>query len=98
MLLNHGSIKQTQQKPIVLQWLCDPCNVCDPKTNFNDLNDDNKSQTGSYTSHISPTEEQEKILQSIYRLGHSDKWACKNCNLRDDKWGMIKHSCKASIH
>jgi hypothetical protein len=34
----------------------------------------------------------QKIPASIYRLGHSDKWACKNCNLRDDKWGMIKHT------
>ena len=38
------------------------------------------------------------MSESIYRLGHSDKWACRNCNLRDDKWGMIKHHCKGSIH
>jgi hypothetical protein len=31
------------------------------------------------------------IPDSIYRLGHSDKWACKNCNIRDDKWCMVKH-------
>ncbi len=31
------------------------------------------------------------IPDSIYRLGHSDKWACENCNIRDDKWCMIKH-------
>jgi hypothetical protein len=31
------------------------------------------------------------IPDSIYRLGHSDKWACKNCSLKDDKWGMIRH-------
>jgi hypothetical protein len=39
----------------------------------------------------------DKIPDSIYRLGHSDRWACKNCNMRDDKWGMIKHPqyCKA---
>ncbi|MGB6529674.1 MAG: hypothetical protein WBF33_16320, partial [Candidatus Nitrosopolaris sp.] len=27
----------------------------------------------------------------IYRLGHSDKFACKLCRIRDDKWGMAKH-------
>jgi hypothetical protein len=27
----------------------------------------------------------------VYRLGHSDRFACKYCNIRDDKWGMIKH-------
>jgi hypothetical protein len=37
------------------------------------------------------------IPDSIYRLGHSDKWACKNCNIRDDKWYMIKHHCKGAM-
>jgi hypothetical protein len=27
----------------------------------------------------------------VYRLGHSDRFACKYCSIRDDKWGMIKH-------
>jgi hypothetical protein len=27
----------------------------------------------------------------IYRLGQSDKFACKLCRIRDDKWGMVKH-------
>jgi hypothetical protein len=31
------------------------------------------------------------IPDSIYRLGNSDKFACKNCRLKDDKWGMIRH-------
>jgi hypothetical protein len=31
---------------------------------------------------------------SIYRLGHSDIWACHNCKIRDDKFGMQKHDCK----
>ena len=46
----------------------------------------------------SSTREQQKLPDSIYRLGHSDKWACKYCNLRDDKWGMIKHYCKGGVH
>jgi hypothetical protein len=41
---------------------------------------------------------QQKIPDSIYRLGHSDKFACKNCSLKDDKWGIIRHVeyCKGS--
>jgi hypothetical protein len=27
----------------------------------------------------------------VYRLGHSDRFACKFCSIRDDKWGMVKH-------
>ena len=27
----------------------------------------------------------------VYRLGHSDRFACRLCNIRDDKWGMINH-------
>ena len=32
-----------------------------------------------------------KLPPYVYRLGHSDRFACKLCNIRDDKWGMIKH-------
>jgi hypothetical protein len=27
----------------------------------------------------------------VYRLGSSDRFACKYCSIVDDKWGMIKH-------
>jgi hypothetical protein len=27
----------------------------------------------------------------VYRLGHSDRFGCKYCIIRDDKWGMTKH-------
>jgi hypothetical protein len=27
----------------------------------------------------------------VYRLGRSDRFACKYCSIVDDKWGMIKH-------
>ena len=33
------------------------------------------------------------IGQSIYRIGNTDSWACKNCKQRDDKWFMQKHPC-----
>lgn len=31
---------------------------------------------------------------NIFRLGHSDIWACKNCALKDDIWFMEQHRCK----
>ncbi len=34
---------------------------------------------------------------SIYRLGHSDTFACKNCNLKGDKWFMRQHICRGQI-
>jgi hypothetical protein len=30
---------------------------------------------------------------SIYRLGHSDTFACYNCRQTGDKWFMQKHLC-----
>jgi hypothetical protein len=40
------------------------------------------------------------IPASIYRLGHSDRWACKDCNIRGDKWFMLTHPeyCKGANH
>jgi hypothetical protein len=32
---------------------------------------------------------------NIYRLGHTDRFACKNCSIVDDRWFMEKHICKA---
>jgi hypothetical protein len=32
-----------------------------------------------------------KLPPYVYRLGHSDRFACKYCSIKDDKWGMIKH-------
>ena len=34
------------------------------------------------------------LAQNIYRLGHSDMWACTNCNLKGDKWYMQQHLCR----
>jgi hypothetical protein len=36
----------------------------------------------------------DKIPNSIYRLGHSDTFACHNCKQRGDKWYMRQHLCK----
>jgi hypothetical protein len=32
-----------------------------------------------------------KLPPYVFRLGNSDKFACKYCKIRDDKWGMIEH-------
>ena len=37
------------------------------------------------------TTDNPKLPAYVYRLGHSDRFACNLCNIRDDKWGMIKH-------
>jgi hypothetical protein len=34
--------------------------------------------------------------ETIYRLGHSDTWACRNCKVRDDVWFMKIHRCSGS--
>lgn len=35
-----------------------------------------------------------KIITSIDRFKGTDRWFCKKCSMRDDKWGMMKHHCK----
>jgi hypothetical protein len=32
-----------------------------------------------------------KLPAYVYRLGRCDRFACKLCNVRDDKWGMVEH-------
>ncbi|HJT46889.1 MAG TPA: hypothetical protein VJ729_01815 [Nitrososphaeraceae archaeon] len=34
--------------------------------------------------------------ESLYRLGHSDTWACKNCIQKGDTWFMQQHICRKS--
>lgn len=53
----------------------------------------NRLQTGL---DLQPQDQKECsiLLESIYRLGHSDTWACYNCRQRGDKWFMQKHHCK----
>ena len=33
MLRNHTNVNTIQEKPVVLQWLCDPCDPCDTEKN-----------------------------------------------------------------
>jgi hypothetical protein len=32
--------------------------------------------------------------KSIYRIAHSDTWACNNCRQKGDKWFVQKHQCR----
>ena len=51
----------------------------------------------SQHSQPSPTENEQDITNSsLYRIGKTDTWACKKCNLRGDKWFMQKHPCKGA--
>ena len=34
-----------------------------------------------------------KIINNIYRFEGNDHWFCKNCNIKGDKWFMMKHPC-----
>ena len=39
-----------------------------------------------------------KVAQpkTVYRIGRSDNFACKNCNVRGDRFFMETHSCRGS--
>lgn len=50
-ILNHSNIKQVQEKPAVLQWLCDSCDVCDE-----DLEDKRKNNNNSKTENTEDLE------------------------------------------
>jgi hypothetical protein len=32
--------------------------------------------------------------KTIYRLGHSDEFACPNCKKQGDRWFMEQHECR----
>jgi DNA-binding transcriptional ArsR family regulator len=85
-------------------YLTEEFSVADSKkiTRENDQkNSDNVGLRGGQNSFTSYSTEDSSIINdidaeiiipdSIYRLGNSDKFACKNCRLKDDKWGMIRH-------
>ena len=46
-----------------------------------------------------PTNENEKVAllpPPVYRL-YQDKWACKDCKVKADKWAMLDHVCSKSL-
>jgi hypothetical protein len=58
------------------------------------------SQNVSHVSHTSHASQliQRQVSTPIYRLGHSDTWACKNCRQRGDIHYMKQHFCKGGMH
>lgn len=42
---------------------------------------------------IQKTSDTNDAIKTIYRLGHSDTFACHNCKNKGDKWFMQKHVC-----
>ncbi|HEX2406319.1 MAG TPA: hypothetical protein VHJ38_03835, partial [Nitrososphaeraceae archaeon] len=36
---------------------------------------------------------QPEIISNIDRFEGTDRWFCKNCNIKGDKWFMMKHPC-----
>lgn len=47
----------------------------------------------STSQYESMTEIDGNNLLGIYRLGHSDTFACQNCKIKGDKWFMKEHEC-----
>ena len=47
-----------------------------------------------HTQHSSNPSISDKLKEIIYRLGNTDTWRCKKCNLSGDKWYMQVHPCR----
>jgi hypothetical protein len=70
-------------------------NIQDINTNNVNILQENSTKNSSTSLEPSVLSVPSVITQSnIYRLGHTDRFACKNCSIVDDKWFMQKHLCK----
>jgi hypothetical protein len=49
------------------------------------------SSTSSKIPDYASSQIRPEVVKAIYRLGHSDLFACKNCNVKGDKWFMLTH-------
>jgi energy-coupling factor transporter ATP-binding protein EcfA2 len=67
-----------------------PANILKPEDNRNNSVSP-KPSLPSEPSAIITTPQQ----STIYRIGHTDNWACHNCKQRGDKWFMQNDSCRA---
>jgi hypothetical protein len=85
-----NTLTQTESREgILYQELSQPSHP----SQFSSLSSSTSSKIPDYTSsQIRP-----EVVKAIYRLGYSDLFACKNCNVKGDKWFMLKHPqyCKA---
>jgi hypothetical protein len=73
-------IQQLQHQQTEMAVAIEPNNAAFPSNNI--VND--KNQTAAIIVDVSKT---------IYRLGHSDMFACHNCKNKGDKWFMRVHDC-----
>lgn len=57
---------------------------------------DSERQNHIYIKHPGKSLTNNNIVSgsTIYRLGHSDVFACKNCKQSGDKWYMLTHVCR----
>ena len=61
------------------------------------------AEKSSVLSNIEQKEKENKyteqlILDSIYKVGKTDTWKCKNCSWKGDKWFMQVHPCKGLLN
>ena len=64
--------------------------LLDNTTKSSDLSDPSGSASVSgFHRHLN-------ISNTIYRLGHSDIFGCRNCKVKGDKFFMESHVCKIS--
>jgi hypothetical protein len=53
-------------------------------------------EPSQHTQHtpISTPSNTNTIGTNLYRIGNTDLWGCTNCNIKDDRWFMMKHPCR----
>jgi DNA replicative helicase MCM subunit Mcm2 (Cdc46/Mcm family) len=87
MLLNHDSIKQTQEKPIVLQWLggaSDASDASDTKTTCDDPTGEHENETTS------------RIIGDHNTSFCFGKWHCNDCKASGDRFYMQNTPCNGN--
>lgn len=95
---NCESDDNSQRVPLKDSHLIDT-NIENPtKTNetvsdkYNTSSDTKKSTISSNEPKLVP-KSQASCKPSIYMIGNTDKWGCRNCRIKDDKWAMQDHIC-----
>ena len=97
----YCKVKQEEEKPVVLQR---SRTSTSHNENGNSQSFDGKPTTTAATisalttndavGTISTTITATATNDAIYRLGHSDTFACHNCKNKGDKWFMQQHDCR----
>ena len=58
----------------------------------NKINENKKALRGENSfNQNDPHDAEIAIPDSVYRIGHSDLFACKSCKVKGDKWFMLTH-------